>query len=56
MWVSYYIELLYCVGEHRLTETHGLLVSLLRLEYAVDHTTVDHTTVEMDNSFQDGKS
>ncbi len=28
------------VGEHRLAETHGLLASLRRLEYAVDHTTV----------------
>ena len=28
------------VAEYRLAETHGLLASLLRLEYAVDHTTV----------------
>ena len=28
------------VGEHRLAETHGLLASLVRLEYTVDHTTV----------------
>ena len=29
------------VGKHRFAETHDLLVSVLRLEYAVDHTTVE---------------
>jgi len=29
------------VGEHRLAEPRGLLVSLRRLEYAVDHATVN---------------